>query len=301
MELRAGALAGILLTSFLATGSLTAQGTDQSVHPVTQVGVVPPMVLQEVKPQYTAEAMRARVQGTVRLRGVVERDGTVSNVEIVRSLDPQFGLDAAAVASFKEWRFSPAVLNGQPIRVQVVVDLNFTLRGGTVTGWPQSYDPAREAAGSRQDETVDAGGLRFHFQRPAGWVAIARSAATPLMLRSSDGVLTVTLFPPAQTTMRLSRPVAPPQLEELLQANGAAGLALTASGQVDSRTGLFWVWAARRSSGAQVLTFFHTQGDQLLMLTCEEQLPTAPGASAPPLTAASECSAIVNSIEVMAL
>jgi TonB family protein len=299
MKFRAGVVAVILLTSPATTAHMRAQGTDQTVHPVTQVGVVPPMVLQEVKPQYTAEAMRARVQGTVRLRGVVERDGTVSNVEVVRSLDPQFGLDVAAIASFRQWRFSPAVLNGQPVRVQVIVDLNFTLRGGPAAGWPEGVDVARAEAGSNQDETVESGALRIHFRRPADWVVSTRSAAMPFVLRSSDGMLTVTLFPPAQTTMQLTRPESPSQLDELLKTNGAASQGVTASGQVDSRAGLFWVWAMRQSPNAESVVFFHTQGDQLLMLTCEEQRAAPPATSPGPATAASECSAIVNSMEVM--
>jgi protein TonB len=81
-----------------------------------------------VKPQYTAEAMRAKVQGTVWLNCVVLPDGTVGNVEIVRSLDSSFGLDQEAVKAAKQWRFRPGVRQGEPVPVLVTIELTFTLR-----------------------------------------------------------------------------------------------------------------------------------------------------------------------------
>ena len=51
-----------------------------------------PTVIPEVKPTYTLEAARARIKATVRVPAVVLSDGTVSDVTILRSLDPTFGL-----------------------------------------------------------------------------------------------------------------------------------------------------------------------------------------------------------------
>ena len=56
-------------------------------------GVTIPRVLREVKPNYTAEAMRAKVQGIVHVECIVMPDGTVGEAKIVRSLDSVFGLD----------------------------------------------------------------------------------------------------------------------------------------------------------------------------------------------------------------
>src|SRR5207247_8999202 len=56
-------------------------------------GVTLPRVLREVKPQYTSDAMRAKVQGMVLLECVVKPDGSVGDVHVVRSLDSTFGLD----------------------------------------------------------------------------------------------------------------------------------------------------------------------------------------------------------------
>src|SRR5207253_10628790 len=55
-------------------------------------GVSLPRVLHEERPQYTSDAMRAKVQGTVLLQCVVRPDGTVGDVQVVKSLDSTFGL-----------------------------------------------------------------------------------------------------------------------------------------------------------------------------------------------------------------
>lgn len=91
-------------------------------------GVTGPRLIREVKPGYTSEAMRARVQGSVRLDAVVLPDGSVGNVEITRSLDSTFGLDKEAIKAVKQWRFEPGRRLGQPVAVLVDIELTFTLR-----------------------------------------------------------------------------------------------------------------------------------------------------------------------------
>jgi TonB family protein len=91
-------------------------------------GVINPRILREVKPQYTADAMRAKVQGTVLLECVVLADGTVGRVDVVKSLDPTFGLDQEAVKAAKQWRFVPGTRFGEPVAVLVTIELTFTLR-----------------------------------------------------------------------------------------------------------------------------------------------------------------------------
>jgi TonB family protein len=91
-------------------------------------GVTSPTVIREVKPGYTADAMRAKVQGTVRLECVVLPDGTVGRVEVIRSLDNSFGLDQEAIKAAKQWRFRPGMRQGEPVAVLVIIELDFTLR-----------------------------------------------------------------------------------------------------------------------------------------------------------------------------
>ena len=91
-------------------------------------GIVWPVPVLQIKPQYTSEAMRAKLQGMVTLEVVVNADGTVGDAKVVRSLDPIFGLDQAAIAAVKAWKFKPGMRAGKPIPVVVTVELSFTLR-----------------------------------------------------------------------------------------------------------------------------------------------------------------------------
>jgi periplasmic protein TonB len=91
-------------------------------------GIQEPRILREVKPQYTADAMRAKVQGIVLVECVVLPDGTVGDARITRSLDPVFGLDHEALKAVKQWRFVPGMRAGQPVPVLVSIELTFTLR-----------------------------------------------------------------------------------------------------------------------------------------------------------------------------
>jgi protein TonB len=81
-----------------------------------------------VKPDYTADAMRAKMQGVVLLECVVRPDGTVGDLRIVKSLDKTFGLDEQAIKAAKQWRFSPGRRLGEPVPVLVTIELTFTLR-----------------------------------------------------------------------------------------------------------------------------------------------------------------------------
>lgn len=91
-------------------------------------GVVSPRVLKEVRPAYTAEAMRAKVQGVVLLRCVVMPDGSVGRVEVVKSLDGVFGLDQEAIKAARQWRFAPGTRLGEPVAVRIQLELSFSLR-----------------------------------------------------------------------------------------------------------------------------------------------------------------------------
>jgi protein TonB len=91
-------------------------------------GVTLPKVLHEERPQYTSDAMRAKVQGTVLLECVVRPDGSVGDVHVIRSLDPTFGLDQQAVGAARKWRFVPGTRLGEPVPVLITIELTFTLR-----------------------------------------------------------------------------------------------------------------------------------------------------------------------------
>lgn len=91
-------------------------------------GVNLPRVLREVRPNYTSDAMRAKVQGVVVLECVVRPDGSVGDVQVIRSLDSTFGLDQEAIKAAKQWRFAPGTRMGEAVPVLISIELTFTLR-----------------------------------------------------------------------------------------------------------------------------------------------------------------------------
>jgi TonB family protein len=91
-------------------------------------GVTVPVKVREVKPSYTSDAMRAKIQGTVWLQCVVRPDGSVTDVQVVKSLDPVFGLDQEAMNAARKWVFRPGTRLGQPVPVQITIEMEFTLR-----------------------------------------------------------------------------------------------------------------------------------------------------------------------------
>src|SRR5476649_748526 len=86
-------------------------------------GVTSPIPLNQPKPAYTPEAMRARLQGTARIRCIVQPNGVCTNIEIEHSLDKTFGLDQEAMNSVKLLRFKPGMRMGQAVPVQVTIDV----------------------------------------------------------------------------------------------------------------------------------------------------------------------------------
>jgi TonB family protein len=90
-------------------------------------GVTLPRVLRDVKPSYTPEALQAKISGSVSIELVVGTDGVPRDLRIVRSLDPTFGLDHAALEAATQWRFAPGSKNGQPAPVMITIEMTFTV------------------------------------------------------------------------------------------------------------------------------------------------------------------------------
>jgi TonB family protein len=100
----------------------------EGVARIGQRGVTIPKLLTQVQPSYTVDAMRARISGIVVLECVVEVDGSVGFVRVLRSLDAINGLDDEAVKAAKQWRFTPGMKDGVPVPVLVSIEMSFTLR-----------------------------------------------------------------------------------------------------------------------------------------------------------------------------
>lgn len=108
-------------------GSGTGGGTGGGVyHPGNDV--TSPIVLNQVKPQYTLEAMQVRIQGIVRVECIVRPNGLCSDIRVVQSLDSDLGLDREAVKATQQWRFKPGMRLGQPVPVLIMIEFSFILR-----------------------------------------------------------------------------------------------------------------------------------------------------------------------------
>ena len=90
-------------------------------------GVSSPEVVTKVRAEYTQEARDARIEGQAVLEGVVQTDGTVSDVKVVRSLDSVHGLDDQAMNALKQWRFKPGTKDGKPVAVRLIFHFGFVL------------------------------------------------------------------------------------------------------------------------------------------------------------------------------
>ncbi len=115
-----------LIACLVVAASFVPAAAQEAVRPGN--GVSLPVVIKSVKPDYTEEAKRARIQGGVRLDAVVTANGDVSDVKVTRSLDSTFGLDTQAVNAAKQWKFKPGMKDGKPVAVQVSLEMTFTLK-----------------------------------------------------------------------------------------------------------------------------------------------------------------------------
>jgi protein TonB len=77
-------------------------------------------------PTYPPGARQNRIQGTVVLQGIIDKQGNVSLLEIVDS--PALDLSAAAIQAVRDWKYRPYTLQGEPIDVETTIQVNYTLR-----------------------------------------------------------------------------------------------------------------------------------------------------------------------------
>jgi protein TonB len=81
-------------------------------------------LIRKVVPMYPRIAVTTRVSGTVKLRGVIAKDGTVQQLEVL-SGHPL--LTQAAVDAVRQWLYTPTLLHGSPVEVSAPIDVIFTL------------------------------------------------------------------------------------------------------------------------------------------------------------------------------
>jgi TonB family protein len=119
--------AATVVATMLAPLSASTGTHEQTVYKPGD-GVTLPRVIKEVKPEYTPEALRARIQGDVWLNVVVLPSGTVGEITVEKSLDREHGLDERAIEAVRQWTFDAGTKDGKPVAVEVTVQMTFTLK-----------------------------------------------------------------------------------------------------------------------------------------------------------------------------
>jgi periplasmic protein TonB len=88
-------------------------------------GVSAPQVIHSVQPDFTEEARRSNFEGTVSIQLIVDSQGMPQDIRVTRHLG--MGLDQKAIEAVRQYRFRPAVFQGHPVSVQMVIEVEFHL------------------------------------------------------------------------------------------------------------------------------------------------------------------------------
>jgi TonB family protein len=108
------------------SGSWILWYAERQPAPGEQRQVLPPEPLHKVDPIYDLSAVDDGVEGKVQLSAIIHKDGYVYGITIVRGVDPR--LDNNAVQALRKWEFTPARVEGDPVDVDIVIEIPFRLR-----------------------------------------------------------------------------------------------------------------------------------------------------------------------------
>lgn len=107
----------------------TANAADQAFATLITVGirkgVTPPRLISSPTPESTQSSGSAKYSGTVTLQLVVSTEGKAENIKVLKSLGPR--LDQKAIDALRHWKFEPAMKDGQPVAVEIAVEVDFRL------------------------------------------------------------------------------------------------------------------------------------------------------------------------------
>ena len=146
--------------------------------------MVPPKPTYNPEPQFSPEARQQKRQGVVTVSVVVAHDGNVQSACVDQPLG--YGLDEQAVDAVRSWKFTPATLNGQPVAIQLLVEVDFHLSDKADATDPDSMKapainapstPAPEPAPS--DEKHAAANAASEASTRIATVAIGKGVTPP--------------------------------------------------------------------------------------------------------------------------
>jgi TonB family protein len=193
-------LGAVALAVALSLGApLGAQETKEAPLQAGSEGVPVPKRSKTVPPQYPPEAQAAGIRGIVILELVVDTQGKVESVNVIRSVP---GLDDAAVEAARLWEYEITKVNGKPVSVRLTVPITFAmrlpevarqegipeLRQGATPAFPEGERGSAEVAA---EITIDGDGMVTEIrmiQGEAPWTdAALRALRTWRFSAPSDG------------------------------------------------------------------------------------------------------------------
>jgi len=89
-------------------------------------GVAQGLLVQRTPVEYPAVAKAARVQGTVVLQAIIDKEGHIKDLHVVSGMPL---LQQAAIDAVQQWVYRPYIFNGKPVEVHTTVNVVFTLGG----------------------------------------------------------------------------------------------------------------------------------------------------------------------------
>jgi TonB family protein len=140
-----GAVAGPIIVGLMKAPLATAQSAQTNTHPqprtvdgaeqpigvtvqkIYHIGgdVSAPTLIFAPNPEFTEKARQAKYQGVCVISLIIDAQGKPKRVQVVRHLG--MGLDKKAVEAVKQYTFTPAMRFGQPVAVEVNIEVNFRL------------------------------------------------------------------------------------------------------------------------------------------------------------------------------
>ncbi len=123
---------GLTLPRDAVSTTIDAKGDNSTVSSATDERVIhmdpdqeQANLVTKVQPIYPVTAKTSGIQGNVLLETFVSADGIPKRIHVLSSPDPD--LAQSALEAVRQWRYRPALLNGQPVGVRTIVTVSYTL------------------------------------------------------------------------------------------------------------------------------------------------------------------------------
>jgi TonB family protein len=112
--------------SFTFTVSFRLNEEPETDAAIRLEGARKPKLVRQVKPVYPAEALKKKIEGIVVLEAMMDKQGKVRSIRIIKS--PSLLLNDAALSAVKQWVYEPFIVDGKAKSVIFTVTVTFTLQ-----------------------------------------------------------------------------------------------------------------------------------------------------------------------------